>query len=98
MFNTDTPYMTIYLNNSGHRWITRDVNNKSDRVNVFNKNTGKIKSYAVNYWEAIGNFAVPYVKINGKREQLMNYNNHAWMINNGENRNWKYNGENPIAI
>ena len=79
-----------YLNNSGSRYVYRDENNKSSRLNVFDRDTKKTKSYAVSYWEMIGSFAVPYVKIKGKRVQLMDYKDGMWMENNKENRDLKY--------
>jgi len=85
----------LYLNNSGHRWVYRDENNNSDRLNVFEPATGKTKSYAVNHWKALGNFAIPYVKIKGKLENLMEYHDNMWMVASDENHKFKY-GENVI--
>lgn len=62
--------MILYLNNSGHRWVDILPNGKRNRVQI--RHEGKIVSRAVIYWEAIGNFAVPYVKLNGKLVQLSN--------------------------
>lgn len=82
---------TYYLNNSGSRWVNVDSNGKHDRVKIFFPETGITKEYAVDYHESIGNFAVAYVKIKGKREQLMDYNNGVYMVNNQVNRDYKHN-------
>lgn len=56
--------MTLYLNNSGHRWVNLVDKNKRDRLTM---EDGTQKS--VKYWEAIGNFAVPHVRVRVKCEK-----------------------------
>jgi hypothetical protein len=85
----------LYLNNSGHRWVNVGADGKHDRANVFFPESGETRSYSICYWEAIGSFAVPYVKIKGKRVQLTNYNNHCYMVNSETNRDFKYNSVRP---
>ena len=61
---------TLYLNNSGHRWINLE-NGKREKIIVYFM--GKFQHRSVDYWEAIGNFAVPVVKIRGERKRLCDY-------------------------
>lgn len=84
-----TTYKQLYLNQSGHRWVNVDNKGKHDRVNIFFPETNTTKEYAVAYYEAIGNFAVGYVKIKSKMEQLMEYKEGIYMVNNEVNRNIK---------
>lgn len=64
--------MTHFLNNNGSRWVNLlDNGNERDRISVKVKTSPWGDTYrqkAVKYWEAIGNFAVPYVRtyVNGK--------------------------------
>ena len=51
--------MTYYLNNSGHRWVNIE-NGRRDRIPVLQN--GVVKEKAIKYWEAVGNFSVPYVR------------------------------------
>jgi hypothetical protein len=83
--------MTYYLNNNGSRWI--NINNgKKDKVMVCFPEKGningkwQIKEYTVAYYEAIGNFAVAYAKINNKIEQLTDWDDGIFMINSATNR------------
>ena len=63
---------TLYLNNSGHRWINIDSKTgKREKVIVYYM--GKFQHRSVDLWEAIGNFAVPNVRIKGKQKRLCNY-------------------------
>jgi D-aminopeptidase len=70
---------TLYLNQSGHRWINVLPNGKRERINVIIN--GIKTSRAVLYWQAIGNFAVPTVKIGGKRQLLCetNSSDNCWI-------------------
>lgn len=79
--------MTLYLNNSGHRWVNFNGKNK-EKLNVFFPETNSNKSLTVHHWEAIGNFAVPYVRQRGKQIQLMPSSKKEgfWVENNEENR------------
>ncbi len=56
--------MQLYLNNSGHRWINLVDGNRRDRLTM---EDGTQKS--VKYWEAIGNWAVPHVRVRVKCEK-----------------------------
>ncbi len=81
--------MQLYLNNSGHRWVNVDKDGNRDKLNVLFPETGKVKLLAVRYWEAIGNFAVPYVRQGGKVIQLRESSKKVghWTENNAKNRN-----------
>lgn len=91
-------YHTIYLNQNGSRWMNVDDEGKRKKLNILFPETGKIRAYSVEYWEAIGNFSVPVTKIRGKRECLMEFadtidsgiKKNIWVINNAANRNLKY--------
>ena len=52
----------LYLNNSGHRWVNVDEIGKRDTLKVWNPTKNKLENKSVKYWEAIGNFSVPYVR------------------------------------
>ncbi|MDD5387674.1 MAG: hypothetical protein PHQ22_10815 [Sulfuricurvum sp.] len=56
---------TLYLNNSGHRWINL-INGKRDKITLFTKN-GKEITRTVNYWQAFGNFATANISYKNKR-------------------------------
>lgn len=60
--------MTYYLNNSGHRWVNIDDKGRRERIPV-DLGTG-VKQRSVYYWEAIGNFAVPVIRVKGKQLRL----------------------------
>lgn len=79
--------MQLYLNQSGHRWVNIvGPNNQRDKLTV--RHNGKVRQYAVKYWEAIGNFAVPYIRIKGRTIQLRESSvaENQWTENNEENR------------
>ena len=80
--------MQLYLNNSGHRWVNVDDKGNRDRLTVRFPETCKTKRLAVKYWEAIGNFAVPYVRVSGKAMQLRQSMKceGQWTVNNAVNR------------
>lgn len=81
--------MTLYLNKSGHRWINI-TNGKKEKINVYFPESKRVKSYTVFYWEALGNFAAPYVRIKGKVEQLTEgLSEKEFIINNEKNTDWK---------
>jgi hypothetical protein len=66
--------MQLYLNNSGSRWINT-TDNKGTRDKVKLEIDGKVvRSYAVKYWEAVGNFAVPVIIIRKKTLRLVTSN------------------------
>lgn len=79
---------TLYLNNSGHRWVNVDQNGNRDKLTVYFPEQNKTKKLAVKFWEAIGNFAVPYVRHRGKTIQLMESSRKpgTWTENNETNR------------
>jgi hypothetical protein len=79
--------MTFYLNNSGHRWVNLNEG-KREKLNVFFPENNSNKSLTVHHWEAIGNFAVPYVRQKGKQIQLMPSSKKEgfWVENNEINR------------
>jgi len=81
--------MQLYLNNSGHRWVNIvGSNNQRDKLTVHFPETGHTRQYAVTYWEAIGNFCVPTIRIKGKRKMLMESakRDGQWVINCEVNR------------
>jgi hypothetical protein len=55
---------TYYLNNSGHRWINFNEDRTREKLLVWDGE--KVIARMVTYWRAIGNFAVPFVRIKGK--------------------------------
>jgi len=85
---------TIFLNQTGHRWKHVSYAGKSQRVRVYFPDTGEIKAYSVAYYEALGNYAIPFIRIKGKTEQLMEWdmkgmeNVHA--VNSERNRDIKW--------
>lgn len=86
---------TIFLNKSGHRWKQVSYGGKSQRLLVLDPSTGVCRSYACHYWEAIGNFAVPFVRIKGKVEQLTDWGTDSqgralYAINSQQNRDIKW--------
>ncbi len=56
---------TLYLNNSGHRWINL-TNGKWDKITLTTE-SGKEITRTVRYWEAFGNFATANISYKGKR-------------------------------
>lgn len=64
-----------YLNNYGSRW---KIPNEKITVQI---EDGKIEQRTVIYWEAIGNFAVPYVSLKGKKTQLKHLEDNIWIAN-----------------
>lgn len=80
--------MQLYLNNSGHRWVNVDDKGNRDKLTVYLQAENKTKRLAVKYWEAIGNFAVPYVRQKGKTIQLTDSRKRegAWIPNTTEDR------------
>jgi len=81
--------MQLYLNNSGHRWVNIvGPNGERDKATVYFPKLNKTKRLAIKYWEAIGNFAVPYVRHCGKLIQLRESSKREgeWTENNEENR------------
>lgn len=81
--------MQLYLNNSGHRWVNIvGPKGERDKATVWFPKTGKTKRLAVKYWEAIGNFAVPYVRHCGRTIQLTDSRKRegVWVENTEENR------------
>lgn len=85
---------TVYLNQTGHRWKLVSYAGKSQRIRVYFPETGEIKSYAAAYYEASGNYAIPFIRIKGKTEQLMEWNlngmEHVFVVNNERNRDIKW--------
>lgn len=57
---------TYYLNNSGSRW----KNVPTETFRVICESEGYDKLRKVEYWEAIGNFAVPFIKYHQKYTPL----------------------------
>jgi hypothetical protein len=83
---------TLYLNNSGSRWINLDTNGKKIKLKVFFPESQIIKEYTVEYFEATGNFSLAIIRYKGKRVPLMYYKDNLYLINNEENRRFKYPG------
>ncbi len=83
---------SFYLNNSGSRWITCNRDGSKVKANVFFPEKGGIRQYTISFFEAIGNYVVAYTRINGKTVQLMEYKEGVYIINNAENRKFKYGG------
>lgn len=86
---------TLFLNKSGHRWKNVSYAGKTQRLQVVFPDSGEIKSYALTYWEALGQFAIPFVRIKGRLEQLMEWKPDErgvalYAVNNERNRNLKY--------
>jgi len=84
---------TVYLNRSGHRWRNY-IDGRPEKISVVDPETGQTTQRAVRYWQAIGNWGVPYVQIKGKTEQLMSWDcppmeRTVWSINNQKNRDLK---------
>lgn len=85
---------TLYLNQTGHRWRNYYQFDKlfAEKVAVFFPESQLVKLYTVTYWQAIGNFAVPYCRIKGKLEQLTEAAKEGcFMVNSERNRNIKWN-------
>ena len=83
----------FYLNQSGHRWRNYYQFDKlvPEKIAVFFPEIELVKLYTVTYWEAIGNFAVPYCRIKGKLEQLTEATREGcFMINSQKNRDIKW--------
>jgi hypothetical protein len=59
---------TLYLNNTGHRWVNVDNKGRRERVLVWDGE--KASTRAIDYFEAIGNFAVAFMRVKGKRVAL----------------------------
>lgn len=61
--------MMLYLNNTGHRWVILETgaNGQRNRRDRLTMEDGTKKS--VKFWEAIGNFAVPHVRVRVKCEK-----------------------------
>lgn len=57
---------TLYLNNTGHRWIVIDRNGKHER-REFETVSGQKIVRSVNYYEAFGNFVTCNINYKGKR-------------------------------
>jgi hypothetical protein len=71
---------TLYLNNSGHRWINVDANGNRERIKF--SHNGEQFERSVIHWDAIGNFAVPTVNFKGKRVLLSDSStDEGWTIN-----------------
>jgi calcineurin-like phosphoesterase family protein len=81
---------TLYLNNSGSRWIQLDKNGRKPKFQVYFPKENKHRSYTLCYFEAVGNFAHAIIKYKGKRECLMHYKDGIYLINNEENRNFRF--------
>jgi hypothetical protein len=54
-----------YLNNSGHRWVIFENGKRASQT--FTTKSGKQITRVVNYWEALGNFAVCEISYKGKK-------------------------------
>lgn len=83
---------TVYLNQTGHRWRNY-IDGRPERITVLDPETGRETIRTVRYWHAIGNWAIPYVQIGGKTEQMMEWGDPiraAWAINNQKNRDIKW--------
>lgn len=59
---------TLYLNNSGSRWIHL-INGKRDSITLETK-SGKQITRQVEYYESFGNFAVVAISYKGKRVKV----------------------------
>lgn len=57
---------TLYLNNSGSRWVNLTESGRHDSVSLTTK-SGKKVNRSVNYWESFGNFATANISYKGKR-------------------------------
>jgi len=58
---------TLYLNNSGSRWITYTDNTYKQRVrHTWETKSGKQITRRVQYWKSFGNFAVAAIYYKGK--------------------------------
>lgn len=60
---------TLYLNNSGSRWVNVDVNGNKDKV-ILQVSDGSTITRTVNYWSSFGNFATCNVSIKGKKRNV----------------------------
>lgn len=56
---------TLYLNNSGSRWINLE-NDKKDMITLRTKE-GKAVTRTILFWESFGNFAVACISYKGKK-------------------------------
>jgi len=85
---------TVFLNKLGHRWKLVSYAGKSQRLRVYFPDSGEIKSYSVAFYESLGNYAILFVRIKGKTEQLMEWNlngmEHVFAINSERNRDIKH--------
>jgi uncharacterized OB-fold protein len=82
---------TYYLNRSGSRWVNMDARGNRQKARIFFPENGTIKSYSIQYFEAMGQFAVAVVRIKGKNTLLMDWENGLHLVNNEANRKFKYN-------
>lgn len=62
---------TYYLNNTGHRWVNRDENNRNERISFEWEGVRIVRR--VKFYEAMGNFAVANVTIGGKVRIVTDY-------------------------
>jgi hypothetical protein len=86
---------TIFLNQTGHRWRNVSYGGKAQRVLVLDPEKGTCKEYALHYWEALGNFAIPFVRIKGELQQLMQWTPDErgvarYAVNSQQNRDIKW--------
>lgn len=87
---------TLYLNQTGHRWKNfYDFETlQPEKVAVLFPKSKVTRIYTIAFWEAIGNFAVPYAKIKGRVEQLTHWERvgeaDLWVVNSQENRDIKH--------
>jgi hypothetical protein len=56
---------TLYLNNSGHKWVNL-TNGKKDKI-VLKTRSGKLITRTVIYYESFGNFATCRISYKGKK-------------------------------
>jgi hypothetical protein len=57
---------TLYLNNSGHRWITLDDQGRHEKITLETKDGEKV-TRRVNFWQSFGNFATANISYQGKK-------------------------------
>ena len=97
--NNFTPVKTLYLNDSGSRWIEVDANMKKEKLAVYFPETKTVKYITIAFIEQSGNFGNTFIKIKGKTYSVISrYSVNSAdalgykevMVNNDENRKIKY--------
>ena len=59
---------TLYLNNTGSRWVTYTDSTYREKVKIeLTTTSGKVIERTVMFWESFGNFAVACISYKGKK-------------------------------